>query len=225
MPNPADGVTINYLLGPGVTGPVTLEIVDPTFVAGQTAAANAATRVIRRFSSEDLDEPLVPLADRNIPDHWIRPQHRLSAAPGLHRFVWDLRLPRPAADPFGYPISAITGDTPKEPRGALVLPGAYLVRLTVNGRPYAQGLVVKMDPRVKTSAADLTLQFTLSKKVSDLMQRLVDAKKLGANAAIDAAYAPLTDLFMKLQDADVRPTAAVEAAANAAIARAEAALK
>ncbi len=216
MPNPPDGVPINYLLGPDVTGPVTLEILDPS---------GGTNRMIRRFSSDDADEPLVPTANRNIPDHWIRPQMKLSAAPGLHRFVWDLRLPRPAADRFAYPISAIDGYTPKEPRGALVLPGAYLVRLTVSGRVYAQGLLVKMDPRVKTSVADLTLQFTLSMKISDLMQQLVDAKRKGANAAIDAAYAPLTDLFNRLQDADVRPTAAVEAAANAAIAKAEAAIR
>ena len=56
------------------------------------------------------------------------------------------------------------------------------------------------------------------------MQQLVDAKKTRPSAAIDAAYAPLTGLFNRLQDADVRPTAAVEAAANAAIAKAEAAL-
>lgn len=215
MPNPPDGVGINYLLAPGVTGPVTIEIVDP---------AGGTNRVIRKFSSTDADEPLVPLAERNIPDHWIRPQPKVGATPGFHRFVWDLRLPRPAADTFAYPISAISGYTPKEPRGALVLPGAYVIRLTVNGRVYAQGVTVKMDPRVKTSLADLTLQFTLSKKVSDMMQRLTDAKAKGANAAIDAAYAPLTDLFVRLQDADVRPTAAVEAAANAALAKAEAAL-
>jgi photosystem II stability/assembly factor-like uncharacterized protein len=224
MPNPADGVTINYLLGPGVSGPVTLEVLERV-VPGPGANPNAPlTRVIRTFSSDDADEPLVPLAERNIPDHWIRPQRKLAATPGLHRFVWDLRLPRPAADSFAYPISAIYGDTPKEPRGAFVLPGAYTLRLTVNGRVYAQGLTVKMDPRVKTSVADLTLQYTLSKKLTDLMQQLVDAKKKGPNAAIDAAYAPLTGLFIRLQDADVRPTAAVEAAVNAAITKAEAAL-
>ncbi len=215
MPNPADGVGINYLLSPGVSGPVTIDIVDPT--GGQN-------RVIRHFSSDDPDEPLVPLEERNIPDHWIRPQQKLANTPGLHRFIWDLRLARPAADTFAYPISAISGYTPKEPRGAFVLPGAYVIRMVVNGRTFAQGLTVKMDPRVKTSIADLTLQFTLSKKLTDLMQQLVEAKKKGPNAAIDAAYAPLTDLFVRLQDADVRPTAAVEAAANAAIAKAEAAL-
>lgn len=199
MPNPADGVTINYLLSSGVSGPVTLEVIDPS---------GGTNRVIRKYSSDDPDEPLVPLAERNIPDHWIRPQMKLAATPGLHRFVWDVRLPRPAADTFAYPISAITGYTPKEPRGAFVLPGAYMLRLTVNGRVYAQGVVVKMDPRVKTPLADLTLQFNLSVKVADAINK---------RAAAKLPTAELTELFMKLQDADVRPTAAVEAAINTII--------
>lgn len=221
MPNPPDGVPINYLVGAGVTGPVTLDILQNV---PPTATERSTTRVLRHFSSDDADEPLVPLAERNIPDHWIRPQVKLAATPGLHRFIWDLRLTRPAAETFAYPISAIYGYTPKEPRGALVLPGSYLLRLTVNGRVFAQGVTVKLDPRVKTPMADLTLQYTLSKKISDLMQQLADAKRTRPSAAVDAAYAPLTDLFIRLQDADVRPTAAIEAAAATAIARAEAAL-
>ena len=197
MPNPADGVTINYLLGAGVSGPVTLEVLDPS---------GGTNRVIRRYSSDDADEPLVPLVERNIPDHWIRPQMKLAATPGLHRFVWDLRLPRPAADAFAYPISAISGYTPKEPRGAFVMPGAYLLRLTVNGRVYAQGVTVKMDPRVKTPTADLLLQFNLSVKVADAINK---------RAAAKLPTVELTELFVKLQDSDVRPTAAVEAAVNA----------
>jgi photosystem II stability/assembly factor-like uncharacterized protein len=220
MPNPPDGVAIDYLIGPNVTGPVTLDVIDPS---------GGNNRVLRHFSSDDADEPLVPLAERNIPDSWIRPPMKLAATPGLHRFIWDVRLPRPAASAFAYPISAIPGNTPKEPRGAFVLPGSYVLRLTANGRVFAQGITVKMDPRVKTPMADLTLQFTLSKKISDLMARLVTARATrpvadATRAAIDAAYAPLTGLFVALQDADVRPTAAVEAAAIAAIAKAEAAI-
>src|SRR6185295_18889380 len=41
-PNPPDGVTISYLLGAGVTGPVTLEIIEA--VSGE---------LLRRYSSDD----------------------------------------------------------------------------------------------------------------------------------------------------------------------------
>ena len=57
MPNPADGVGINYLLSPGVSGPVTIDIVDP---------AGGTNRVIRHFSSEDADEPLVAIEDGRL---------------------------------------------------------------------------------------------------------------------------------------------------------------
>jgi hypothetical protein len=43
-----------------------------------------------------------------------------------------------------------------------VMPGNYTVKLTVNGKTYTQPLVVRMDPRVKTSTADLQQQFDKS---------------------------------------------------------------
>lgn len=209
MPNPPDGVPVNYLVGPGTTGPVTLEILE-RIPAGTPGMPAGGTRLLRKFSSDDADEPLVPLAERNIPDWWIRPERKLSAAPGIHRFVWDLRLPRPAASSFAYPISAITGYTPKEPRGAFVMPGTYSLRLTVGGRTYVQPVTVKMDPRVTTPMADLALQYQLSVRVADAINTLAAAGK---------DRTELTELFIRLQDADVRPTAAVEAAVNAALSK------
>ena len=138
-PNPADGVIISYVVGTAASGPVTLEILE---------AATGTT--IRRYSSDDPLEP--PLADRNIPDYWIRPSTRLSASPGLHRFVWDLRYGPPAVESREYPIAAIVGNTPASPRGLWVNPGTYQVRLTVAGRVLRQAVVVKMDPRVKMTA-------------------------------------------------------------------------
>ncbi|HME08963.1 MAG TPA: hypothetical protein VKG25_18030, partial [Bryobacteraceae bacterium] len=64
-----------------------------------------------------------------------------------------------------YPISAIYHDTPREPLGVLVLPGPYMVRLTVNGKTYTQPLQIKMDPRVKTALAGLEEQFALATKL------------------------------------------------------------
>jgi hypothetical protein len=227
-PNPPDGVVISYLLGPGATGPVTLEIIETT--TGQT---------IRRYSSDDPAEAPVP--DRNIPDYWIRPPQRLTTTPGLHRFVWDVRYDRPAVEEFSYPISAVIRNTPKEPQGMWTMPGTYQVRLTVAGRPYRTAVVVKMDPRVKTTNADLLLQFRLSKALDDMMRQLKDAKDaLTARAAaasgeeasrlrgladsVTRAYAPLPDLFSKIQEVDARPTVATETAANDALKNAEAAL-
>src|SRR5262249_46224943 len=56
----------------------------------------------------------------------------------------------------------IIHDTPSEPLGPWVLPGAYTVRLSVNGQLYTEPLIVKMDPRVTTSPEGLEQQYALS---------------------------------------------------------------
>jgi len=176
----------------------------------------------------------VPIAGRNIPDYWIRPTPRLSAAPGLHRFVWDLHYGPPAVTTFEYPIAAVAGNTPKSPRGLWVNPGTYQVRLTVGGRAFRQAVVVKMDPRVKMTQTDLALQFRLSKSINDTMRQLIDARAeakrrrdatsgdeaarwQGLDAALSKAYDPLPALYSVLQDADARPTTTTEAAVAEAL--------
>lgn len=42
------------------------------------------------------------------------------------------------------------------------MPGNYIVRLKVNGETFSQPLIIKMDPRIKTSVADLQKQRDLS---------------------------------------------------------------
>lgn len=227
-PNPPDGVVISYLLGAATEGPVTLEVIET--LTGET---------IRRYSSADAPE--APLQGRNIPDYWIRPAQRLASSPGLHRFVWDLRYAPPAVDRFTYPIAAAVGDTPPVPRGMFVMPGTYQVRLTVAGQVLRQPVVVRMDPRVRTPLADLTLQLRLSKSVDAALRQLARARadlagRLAAGAGDEAArlqslakqlqdaYTPLPALFEALQEADARPTPAVETAVAEALKRVEGAL-
>jgi photosystem II stability/assembly factor-like uncharacterized protein len=227
-PNPPDGVALSYLLSGPVTGPVTLDIVDPG--TGET---------IRSYSSASPVEP--PLPGRNIPDYWLQPPQRLRTTPGLHRFVWDLRYAPPPSEIRTYPIAAVAGNTLPEPRGLFVLPGTYQARLNVDGRSYRQPIVVRMDPRVKTPAADLTQQFNLSKEVDAMWRRLRTARETlmtrtaGASGdsaaelqkqlhAVTDALQPLQDLFESLQEADVKPSASLEAAVKEALSRAAAVL-
>lgn len=79
----------------------------------------------------------------------------------MHRFVWDLHFAPPEALEHEFPISAILHDTPEYPLGAWALPGHYTVKLTVDRKAYTQPLIVKMDPRVKTSRSDLLKQFAM----------------------------------------------------------------
>jgi hypothetical protein len=132
--NPPDGAILYYNLK--AAGPVTLEIL------------NSTGALVRRFTSEDKAEPPDPAL--NVPAHWLRPFQALSAAAGMHRFVWDLHGPpvrgggrRGGDEPS---IAAIEGDTPVA-QGEWMPPGEYQVKLTAAGRSYSQKLVVKADPR------------------------------------------------------------------------------
>ena len=155
-PNPPDGAILYYFLGSTPTGPITLEV------------RNVAGRVVRRFASDDIPEP--PDSTANIPPFWIRPAQTLSAEMGMHRFVWDLRGPPPAATQRGYPIAAVYRDTPREPRGPIVVPGRYTVRLTVGGRTALETVTVRMDPRVTTPPAGLGQQHALALQLAAAMR-------------------------------------------------------
>jgi uncharacterized coiled-coil protein SlyX len=118
---------------------------------------------VRRYSSDDP----VPAADPMlaIPAYWVRSPQMLSNQPGMHRFLWDMRYTPLREERPEYPSQAIYQDTPVAPTSPWVLPGNYTVRLTASGRSYTEPLLVKMDPRVHTSQADLLRQFTVSRQL------------------------------------------------------------
>jgi len=131
----------------------------------------------RRFSiapgvlCEKRDVTEAELKKQLIPLYWLRPFRSLSADAGMHRWVWDLHYPAPDSTRHDYPISAIPGDTPRYPLGPTVLPGSYTARLTANGESYTANFTVKMDPRVKTSAAGLDQKFQLESRLASLLSQ------------------------------------------------------
>jgi len=148
--NPPDGAIIDYFLPGSSSSPVTLEILDGT------------GKSVRKYSSADRRAPLSEIAPKHpIPMYWVREDEVLSAEPGMHRFVWDVRYAPPKSLSHGYPISAILHDTPLEPEGPRALPGSYTVKLTVDGKVLTQPLVLKMDPRIKSTPAELAQQFAM----------------------------------------------------------------
>jgi hypothetical protein len=149
--NPPDGAVIDYYLGSATNGPVTLEIKDK---AGKT---------VRKYSSANKLDSINPMLD--IPTYWVRPPQALSAAPGTHRFLWDMHYaPLPGVE-AEYPIAAVPHNTVPQPTSPWVMPGEYTVVLTANGKTYSRPLTVKMDPRVKTPPAGLAQQFELSQQL------------------------------------------------------------
>jgi photosystem II stability/assembly factor-like uncharacterized protein len=158
--NPPDGAIIDYYLSHASSAPVTLEILD------------ARGQLIRKFSSADKpDVTEAELKKQLIPLYWPRPFRSLSADAGMHRWVWDLHYPSPDSTRHDYPISAVPGDTPRYPLGPTALPGSYTARLTANGKSYTATFIVKMDPRVKTSAASLDHKFQLETRLSSLLSQ------------------------------------------------------
>jgi hypothetical protein len=93
----------------------------------------------------------------------------------MHRWVWDLRYTTPTATAYEYPISAVPHATPRVPQGALALPGTYTVRLKADGRAFTAPLVVKMDPRVEATPADLEALFTLESSLAHMVSSTSEA--------------------------------------------------
>jgi hypothetical protein len=142
--------------------------------------------VIRRYSSADPIPQPDPMLE--IPRYWVRPPQVLSAAAGMHRFIWDMHLTPLPGIRATYPIAAIAHDTPPDATSPWAMPGNYTVTLTANGKSYSQPLKITMDPRVKTPLADLQQQYQLSRRVYD------DAFKL--SLALNKA----TELRAQLKD-------------------------
>jgi len=232
--NPPYGAAIDYVVPAGERGAVGLVIAD------------ASNHIVRAWSSSDA----AALADPNsvdFPAYWLPAPARLSAEPGMHRFMWDFHA-----------ASTATGRRRRGGGGPYAPPGHYIVHLSVAGTTIVQPLVVRRDPRVRVTDADLRAQYALARNVDALLARVQAAvsqanearKKPGADVAkIDAiagkpgAQAPggpgapatafttlswyasaLADLYGSIESADAAPTADERAAWSSVRTKAEAAL-
>jgi hypothetical protein len=154
--NPPNGAIIDYELRSAPVSPVLLEISDED------------GNLVRRYSSDDEPEPAS--GPQYFMDDWLPKNRPLSTNGGHNRFVWDFRYAPPPSRQHDYSMAAIAGQgTEKQPQGPLVLPGNYRVRLTVNGKSYAQPLSVVMDPRVHISTAALRYQQRLALDIWNTM--------------------------------------------------------
>src|SRR5262249_17081924 len=120
-------------------------------------------KAIRTFAGTPADaerKPPAPAADeggfRRPPD-----PHPAVAA-GLHRVSWDLRYPG-ATDFPGLIMWAASA------RGPIAPPGAYQVRINVDGQTATQSFAIRREPHVlkDVSDQDLREQFDLAMKVRD----------------------------------------------------------
>ncbi len=196
--NPPAGAILDYYLAAPSSGPVLLEIVD------------AAGRVVRSYSSAESAPSPDPALDPDaynricqqtpsaphcaVPLYWAAPPTVLSAQPGAHRFTWDMRY-SPITGSGGLPADddAATGVVPHRSYPAVnapwAPPGSYTVRLTTGGKSVTQPLTVRLDPRVKTSAAGLAQLAALSRKMyyGAVSAHLADVRARALVARLDAA--------------------------------------
>jgi hypothetical protein len=197
--NPPDGAVIDYALPKAVKAAVTLTVFD------------AQNHKVRSFSSADPVAPTDP-AKLPIAPEWVPTPMRLSTAAGMHRFVWDLRYPKPAA-------AESSGDAP-ERGGVWSPPGSYIVELDVDGRSYRQPLLLKPDPRVHVSQDAFQREFELARKIEDASTRAsaasaeagkllkaLDAREAHAGTSLRAPMAALTDKISDLSGVEAHPHA------------------
>jgi hypothetical protein len=227
--NPPTGAVLDYWLAHAARDSVSLTITD------------AAGALVRRFTSADPPESLA--ARRYFEPEWAGAPGRLAATAGMHRFVWDLRYPRPRAPSYSYSIAAVrTEGTPIEPEGPLVLPGSYRVTLSADGASVTRPLTVVADPRVRLSNAGYREQL-------DWTQTAIAGLERGMKASHDVAHerdrrtakdhdavrdsltaiadglrtvtGSLASLVRELQEADAAPTRGMKDAVQACLARAD----
>ncbi len=183
--NPADGAYLDYVVPAGAQGPVEIAI----------HAADGSP--VRRYASNDPAPPAPDLARMDTAPEWIPPHPALSAEPGEHRFVWDLRYAAP------------DGHGP----GVWAPPGRYTVTVTEGGQTFTQTVEVDPDPRVKLAAGAYAREFALARQIEAERTRaataLAEAEKLhAALAKAQAAAAPADKKALAALDAELVQIAA-----------------
>ncbi|HWT06370.1 MAG TPA: hypothetical protein VN224_11480 [Xanthomonadales bacterium] len=196
--NPPSGAVLDYVL-PHAAARVTLTIADRN------------GRVMRRIASDD-DAPKVDLNALDVPAWWIAPPVRLDASAGAHRYVWNLQARAPRTFGPGPTIAAIPHDTPLEPEGPTIPPGAYAVTLDAGGTKQTRTLIVLQDPRVNVADGDLVTQYSLAMLIATRVDVAYDAaERVRARdpklaAKLQRINGQLAQLLGSVENGDGAPT-------------------
>ena len=149
--NPPSGAIIDYYLKQKPTDEVILEIWDKN------------NNLVRRISSR-----AEPEAEAEQPEEWpdrVPEAKTIPAEAGMNRYVWNLRY----QDPEQIPGAFYSDDGP---RGPVVAPGDYQVRLTLGAIRQTAVLHVIADPRQAVPEDAFTKQLALQLEVRDRVSQL-----------------------------------------------------
>jgi photosystem II stability/assembly factor-like uncharacterized protein len=154
--NPPPGAIINYYLRAKPGTDISLEVLD----AEGKPVAKLTSKAEKDAGKEDPDAPDEP--------HKKTVLHKEA---GVNRAVWDLRYDAPEA------IPGAKVDTGEPSQGPLVNPGAYNVRLTIEGQTRTASLTVEPDPRAQYKQPDWDEQLKFALTVRDDIARLAATVK------------------------------------------------
>jgi len=184
VPPRPDGVMLHWFLRNRAPGDLVLEI------------RNDRDDVVRRFSSEDDG-----------------PGPHPSDAPGLHRFLWDLRHASP--DP-----------TAEGVRGTRVPPGRYIVRLSTGVETLTVPLQIEADRRRTPTIDDLPRQYAISREIDSTLRLVAGARSSRGATGADREVTPVTEraleeeletawrgllrMFVLVEESDAAPSPEVQ---------------
>jgi hypothetical protein len=183
--NPPAGAAIDYVLPAAAATELTVDIV------------NAKGELIRHLSSTKTNKQVQP---PEWPDQ-IVPSDLIPAHAGMNRMIWDLRYD----DPVQIPGAFYQGEAP---RGPIVAPGQYQLRLTLGDKTRTAALTVVADPRVANSAPAIGAKTalalatyrdidTLHRAVNDLRARR-KAPKTTPAAGLEAKLAHIEEALVQV---------------------------
>jgi len=151
--NPPAGVLAYYWLKSAPAGPIKLELVNND---GKVTACAASDTPLKPVDTEAI----------NVQAYWMQPASPPSAQAGMHRFALNVGGP-PSGNGRGTPpptpVDAchLAGSAPvpapvaqRGRRAAMLQPGQYTVKLTVDGKTLTQPVTIHPDPRMLPEGAD-----------------------------------------------------------------------
>ena len=172
------GITVFFHLPVGYNGstPAKLSFTD------------AAGQMIRSYTLHPkANGKPKPLSQNPGKAHAQKAYRATAVKPGMNRFLWDLRYPE-AVDVKGIYNSFFAAALPVGPE---VVPGTYYATLTYGNVTQRHSFVVKLDPRLHTTQAQLEQRFDLLMRIHAALNRLDSNlnRAIAARSALEKAIA------------------------------------
>ena len=146
--------------GPPSPAATARQAVAPTARQAVAPTARQAVAPAARQAVAPAARQAVAPAARQVVAPAATGRQAVSLSPGLNSVSWDLRYPGATS----FPGMILWGGGVAGPAAP---PGAYQVRMTVDGRAQTQPLVVKRHPLFTATDADLKEQFDLAIRIRD----------------------------------------------------------